>query len=135
MNFNQYVKVRLTEVGMNILQKRHEEVEQYYLERTGQNMIGPFAAKTDEEGYTRLQLREVMEKIGPHIGLGKPLPFEGQMIFLGGDPERKENPEYQVGDRVLVEAKITEVDEGIGDVKVKVGTAEVWLRETQVVCR
>ncbi|ASA22100.1 hypothetical protein [Paenibacillus donghaensis] len=132
MNFNQSVKVKLTEFGEQILRNRHEKLNLHYLER-GVKDIGPYVSRADTKGYTSFQIWGLMNKFGPHIALGKPEPFKGEMIFRDGEPEREENPNYQVGDRVLTEAEIIEVDEGIGDVKVKVGTKEMWLKESQVV--
>ncbi|OMD20672.1 hypothetical protein BJP48_30930 [Paenibacillus odorifer] len=132
MNFNQSVKVKLTDFGEQILRNRHEEWNLHYLER-GAKDIGPYVSKADSEGYTSFQIWELIQKFGPYMSLAKPESFKGEMIFLKGEPEREEYSKYQVGDRVLTEAIVTEVDEDIGDVKIKVGLTEMWLRESQVV--
>lgn len=132
VNFNDGVKVKLTEYGEQILKNRHEELNLHYLKR-GVKDIGPYVSRADSEGYTSFQIWELMQKFGPYMSIAKPEPFKGEMIFLNGEVATEENPNYQVGDLVLTEARVTEVDEGIGDVKVKVGTKEMWLRESQVV--
>lgn len=86
MNFNQSVKVKLTDEGVNILREQYEELERHYRERTGKDTVEPFVHKTDEEGYSSFPIWQLMKKFGPHIVVGKPEPFKGEMIFLGGDP-------------------------------------------------
>ncbi|WP_342479531.1 hypothetical protein [Paenibacillus sp. FSL F4-0097] len=85
MNFNQSVKVQLTDFGEQILRSRHEEWNLHYLER-GAKDIGPYVSKVDSEGYTRFQIWEFMQKFGPHMSIAKPEPFKGEMIFLNGEP-------------------------------------------------
>ncbi|CAH1053999.1 hypothetical protein [Paenibacillus pseudetheri] len=91
MNFNQTVKVKLTEKGMNILREQHEELERHYQERTGKDTVEPFVHKTDEEGYSSFPIWQLMKKFGPHIALGKLEPFKGTMIFLNGEPTEFSN--------------------------------------------
>ena len=57
-NVNNYVRVKLTEVGKNILEA--EEIK--YL--------------PDEEGFVRFQMWELMQIFGNHMWNGCDIPFE-----------------------------------------------------------
>jgi len=62
VNINNYVKVKLTNYGLNILKSKHKEFEQL---------------KTDKEGYTEFQLWELMNIFGAYMYLSSVnLPFE-----------------------------------------------------------
>ncbi|MEK5417356.1 hypothetical protein [Paenibacillus sp. FSL L8-0708] len=63
MNFNQSVKVKLTDFGEQILRNRHEEWNLHYLERGGKDN-GPYVSKADSEGYTSFQIWELIQKFG-----------------------------------------------------------------------
>ncbi|WP_438498029.1 hypothetical protein [Paenibacillus sp. IHBB 3054] len=85
MNFNDGVKVKLTEYGEQILRNRHEELNLHYLER-GVKDIGPYVSRADPEGYTSFQIWGLMQEFGPHMSIAKPEPFKGEMIFFDGEP-------------------------------------------------
>ena len=74
-NVNHYVKVKLTEYGHEILKDRHDEL------RKGIKNIGEYKRKVDDEGYTRFQLWELMQKLGPYMKMGIKLPFETEIII------------------------------------------------------
>ncbi|WP_169744517.1 hypothetical protein [Paenibacillus stellifer] len=42
------------------------------------------ALRVDKEGYTSFQIWDLMQRLGPFMGLGKREPFKGDMIFLDG---------------------------------------------------
>ncbi|WP_187442739.1 hypothetical protein [Rossellomorea vietnamensis] len=44
----------------------------------------------------------------------------------------KKYPAYRVGEVVFTEVKIVEVDDDLDDVKVKIGTTEIWLKQSQI---
>ncbi|OMD32638.1 MULTISPECIES: hypothetical protein [Paenibacillus] len=124
-NIIQYVKIQPTLKGLMLLAKHHNE----YWKKD--NSIGNLAV-VDE--CVTLRLGDLIRFFG-EFEKSKMEEFfiNGEIIFLDGELVREENPDYKVGERVLTEAVIVEVDEGIGDVKIKVGLTEMWLRESQVV--
>lgn len=80
-NFNLGVKVRLTERGIEIMKKRHYDLQVKVFPVVGE--IEPFKEKkTDENGYTEFQIWGLMETFGGQIGWGSVAPFEGDMIFM-----------------------------------------------------
>ncbi|QZA70206.1 hypothetical protein 278BB001_55 [Bacillus phage 278BB001] len=87
-NANYYVKVKLTEEGLNELKRQHDELNAHY-----NGLAGEFTLpKTDEDGYSKFPLWDLMQKLGWMMRMGTKLPFETNMIFLGGEPlEGKSN--------------------------------------------
>lgn len=70
-NVNDFVMVRLTDMGREILRKQHEEL----LRRVPK--LGEFnAPKEDADGWSRWQMWNLMETFGPHVSLGMHVPFE-----------------------------------------------------------
>lgn len=82
-NINNYVKVKLTEKGKKVLKKQHDELEKLC------KSIGKFhEPETDENGYTKFQLWDLMRTFGSYIGLGmNDLCFETTIIILEKDIE------------------------------------------------
>jgi hypothetical protein len=79
-NVNYYVRVKLNHVGRDILRKRHEQLQNRL------PSIGDYPGeKTDEFGFTRFQLWDLMQTFGPHISLGSNPPFETE-ILIPKDP-------------------------------------------------
>ncbi|UPI12722.1 hypothetical protein [Bacillus phage SBSphiJ4] len=87
-NANHAVKVKLTSEGLAELKRQHDELYAYY-----GDYIGEFTLpKTDEEGYSEFQLWDLMYRLGRLMKMGTNIPFQTDMIFLGGEPlEGKEN--------------------------------------------
>ncbi|QZA69850.1 hypothetical protein 043JT007_64 [Bacillus phage 043JT007] len=80
-NANYYVKVKLTEEGLNELKRQHDELNAHY-----NGLAGEFTLpKTDEDGYSKFPLWDLMQKLGWMMRMGTKLPFETNMIFLGGE--------------------------------------------------
>ena len=69
-NINCQVKVKLTEFGKNL-----------WLERYRRYNIEPSPMKVDENGYTSFQLWDLMYLFGEHVGIGKDLPFETEILI------------------------------------------------------
>jgi len=68
-NINEYVWVKLTEHGHEILRKEAEKYRQY-------SWFKPYTpAPTDEDGFTKFQAWHLMQQFGPHISLGFDPPF------------------------------------------------------------
>lgn len=75
-NVNNYVKVKLTETGIDELKKQHDR-----LIKLGAN-IGDFKPpQVDKDGYTKYQLHDLMSSLGHlmHIGFGG--PFETTILI------------------------------------------------------
>lgn len=80
VNFNEEVKVKLTEHGISILRAERERLNER-IALSGGTGFGDYEPKVDDEGYTSFQIWDLMQRLGPHIGVGKPEPFEGRMLF------------------------------------------------------
>lgn len=75
INLNDYVKVKLTDLGKDIYYHRFDQVNKYIKERGGKP-ITPYMPKVDSEGKTKIQLWEFIELYGNHIGMTKPNVIE-----------------------------------------------------------
>ena len=80
INLNDTVKVKLTGMGKDIFFHQYDEINKSY----GREVIKPSYPKVDENGYTSFQLWNLMEVYGNHVGLGKKLPFETNLIYQEG---------------------------------------------------
>lgn len=75
-NVNEYVKVRLTDYGLSILEQDWNEI------RAQAPSLGPWKPPAiDADGYSKHQLWSLMNHFGPHIGMGMKLPFETEIII------------------------------------------------------
>ncbi|OMF54693.1 hypothetical protein BK138_16170 [Paenibacillus rhizosphaerae] len=83
VNFNDEVKVKLTEHGLSLLEKEQKLLNEY-IQRNGGKGVGEYKPRIDEDGYTSFQLWDLMHRLGPYLSLGLPEPFEGRMIFPNG---------------------------------------------------
>jgi hypothetical protein len=77
-NVNEYVRVRLTETGKNILRKKfdsaHERMPQAFKE---------FALpEEDEHGFSEWQMWHLFANFGEHIYLGCKPPFEAEIEIV-----------------------------------------------------
>lgn len=70
-NVNQYVKVKLTDEGLDILRKDNENMRKAFPKWPEWK-----EPVTDEEGYAEFQCWSLMSRFGEHISLGSKLPFE-----------------------------------------------------------
>ncbi len=68
-NVNNYVRVRLTEVGKKILLKEYEEDKKFYPDLT-------YRYEPDAEGFVKFQMWDLMQIFGVHMGNGCDIPFE-----------------------------------------------------------
>lgn len=72
-NINHYVYVKLTDYGIECLQKEHDE------------LFGAFKFELrippeDENGWTKWQLHDIMSKLGKYFG-GLKVPFETNILI------------------------------------------------------
>jgi hypothetical protein len=84
VNFNEYVKVKLTEEGIKILKEQHEELNRTIREHNGTG-LGEFNLKQDEFGYTSFQLWSLMNHFGYYMTLGGEPPFESEIVITNGE--------------------------------------------------
>lgn len=91
MNFNNSVKVKLTGFGTDVLRQRHAEFDRYLREEKGLQGLGPFTVSVDDEGYTEYQIWDLMQTFGIYMAPAAPEPFESEMIFLKGEPIKKDS--------------------------------------------
>lgn len=81
-NVNHAVKVKLTSEGLAELKRQRDELYAYYGDYMGEFTL----PKTDEEGYSEFQLWDLMYRLGRMMKMGTSIPFQTDMIFLGGEP-------------------------------------------------
>lgn len=82
VNINDNVKVKLSQMGMDIYYHQYDDVNKKY----GRIVIEPSYPKQDEEGYTKFQIHTLMSLYGQYMYLGgsveiNTLPFE-MIIYL-----------------------------------------------------
>jgi len=74
-NINQYVKVKLTDYGMDILKKDHDELQMWMPEDARR----PFEEPKLKDGWYKTQLWILMNSFGSHLSMGGKLPFETEI--------------------------------------------------------
>jgi len=76
ININQFVKVKLNEYGLFILEEQHKQLREIV------PSLGDFKKpEVDENGFTEFQLWYLMRTFGPYINLGSTPPFEITIII------------------------------------------------------
>ncbi len=71
-NINDFVKVKLTEEGMRILEAQYNELLKQMPPQARKSM-GPFKKpKADKEGYSEFQLWDLMHHFGEYMYNGNP---------------------------------------------------------------
>lgn len=68
ININDFIKVKLTDLGKDIFYHRIDEVNEKY----GREVLKPRYPKEDENGYTEFQLWDFMSLYGSYMGVGCP---------------------------------------------------------------
>jgi hypothetical protein len=81
-NFNNVVKVKLTQLGREIVQKKHDEDRDLLLKYKSRTRLGDFVIITDDQGYTSFQIYELMNIFGEQMVIGADEPFTDEMIFM-----------------------------------------------------
>ena len=81
INLNEWVKVKLTDLGKEIYYHQFDELNNTY----GREIIKPSFPSEDKDGYTRFQLWEFMQLYGPHIGMGAPNVIDPLEIVYEGE--------------------------------------------------
>lgn len=79
-NINQHVYVKLTDKGIDILKNRRKEFNKSLISKGIEPITGKLT-KTDEDGYSKFQLWELIEIFGPYMTLCSELPFKTTIRF------------------------------------------------------
>lgn len=74
-NTNNVVCIKLNKYGLEIIENHYSKLGSKFGIETKNN----YQKEMEEYGYVRMQLWEVMTIFGPHIGLGKQMPFDTQI--------------------------------------------------------
>lgn len=79
-NVNEYVMVKLTEIGKAELRKQNDEL------RAVVKSLRPYSEpEEDDQGYTKYQLWDLMSTFGHLMVMGCEPPFETDIIVVKGD--------------------------------------------------
>ena len=76
-NINEYIKVKLTPKGHEILEGNHDELTKKF-PSIGFKYTPP---EEDEDGYSKFQGWILMETFGPHMWNGCQMPFDAKVII------------------------------------------------------
>ncbi len=80
-NVNDYVLIKLTDRGKEILKKNYDELQLLIIQSGGKPTFEFKLPKTDENGYSKHQLWSIMSEFGKYLYLGCEAPFEMNMFF------------------------------------------------------
>lgn len=83
LNINEYVKVKINDLGISILKARHDELNKM-IHANGGKGLGEFELKVDEDGYAKFPLWDLMNTFGHVMGMGFEVPFETDIIITKG---------------------------------------------------
>lgn len=83
-NINDYVKVKLTDYGISILEQQHNVIRNEIKEYDGKN-LGEFKVNIDKDGYIKFQLHELMHHFGHITTVANKIPFETEIIITKGE--------------------------------------------------
>ena len=78
-NVNDFVKVKPTDKGKEIIQAEHKRICAMFPDWKPNNIC---MYPIDEDGYLEIQLRHFMRLFGPHFANGGPLLIEGNEIIF-----------------------------------------------------
>jgi hypothetical protein len=71
-NINDYVLVKLTDIGRRYLRDNHDN----FMVRIGKSLFDYVPPKEDNEGWSRWQMWSLMQELGKHQRMGFEPPFE-----------------------------------------------------------
>lgn len=76
LNINHYVKVKLTDHGIECLRKNYDD-----LVANGMFPYGFKAPEVDGDGYSRFQMWSLMQDLGPYVRMCGTMPFEIDILI------------------------------------------------------
>ena len=80
-NINDYIKVKLNDVGKEIFYHRYDALNSYYKNHGMEDIIKPRYPEEDIDGYTKFQIWEFMKLYGEYVVMGRNLLFETEIII------------------------------------------------------
>lgn len=81
VNSNNWVKVKLTPLGENLLRMEHHNLYERIRESAPDVEIPPFKLNLDEEGYYTTQLWTFMNTFGPYTNVGREPLFDNELLI------------------------------------------------------
>jgi hypothetical protein len=84
VNFNEQVKVKLTDFGISILKERRNELNKQ-IEKRGGKGFGEYEVRKDKDGYTNFQLWDLMNTFGNNMTLASKMCFDADIIITNGE--------------------------------------------------
>lgn len=87
-NVNEWVKVKLNDIGIQELQRQHNELDKA-IKANGGKGFTEFSLSPDKDGYYKFQMHSLMQKFGHMMYLGGRVPFETDIILLNAKPTDK----------------------------------------------
>ena len=76
-NINNYVKVKLTEAGLDELRRQGMELREFC-----PRLHKYKEPKVDEDGYSKFQMHDLMKRLGHLCTLGCEPPFDTDILLL-----------------------------------------------------
>jgi hypothetical protein len=105
-NINHDVRVKLSYSGREALRRQHEE-----LKRTIPKLPDFKEMATDDEGYTKFQMWDLMSTLGSLCTLGKPSPFDTEILI---DIPTDHNRENDMTERTITQNELRDSLENLG---------------------
>ena len=84
VNVNSKVKVKLTNYGISILKKQHDDLNRS-IKESGAKGLGEFELFLDKDGYYCTSLWLLMNKFGHAMYMGNDNPFDMNIIIEDGE--------------------------------------------------
>lgn len=85
INLNDFVYVKLTQLGHDIHRKQHDALVDDISRRTGHEPdLKYLPVDEDDQGLSKWQLWDLMKTFGQHVEFGQELPFAPN-IFIKAD--------------------------------------------------
>lgn len=81
INVNNWVKVKLTPKGEELLERKHYQLYETIRKRVPDVEVPLFKLNLDEEGYYRDQMWSFMNTFGPHTYVAREQLFETQLLI------------------------------------------------------
>ena len=77
-NINDYVWVKLTDVGRKLLKEQHEKLNKL-MESYGGGPYPSYRPPIEIDGWSKWQMWDLFQRLGKHLQMGFDLPFEGNI--------------------------------------------------------
>ena len=78
-NINDYVWVKLTDIGWKLLKKHHEKFNKL-MESCGE-ASPPYQPPIEIDGWSKWQMRDLFHQLGGHLKMGFDLPFASNILL------------------------------------------------------